>query len=90
VRSPEWAERVTLERVSDHFIFSVESTGALPARTLVQEAIKILVEKAQKVLEATETTTGSLSSLPVVSPARAAVYQEAVMRSAADDIGDLA
>jgi hypothetical protein len=27
--SPEWAERVTLERVSDHFIFSVESTGAL-------------------------------------------------------------
>jgi len=90
VRSPEWAERVALERVSDHFIFSVESTGALPARTLVQEAIKILAEKAQKVLDATETPTGSLSALPVVSPGRAAVFQEAVMRSAADDVGDLA
>jgi hypothetical protein len=68
----------------------VESTGALPARTLVQEAIKILIEKTQKVLDATESVTGKISSLPLVSPGRAAVFQEAVMRSAADDIGDLA
>ena len=65
----------------------MESTGALPARTLVQEAIKILIEKTQKVLE---SVTGKISSLPLVSPGRAAVFQEAVMRSAADDIGDLA
>jgi hypothetical protein len=43
------------------------------------------------VLEATESDNRKVCRrLPIVSPARAAVYQEAVMRSAADDIGDLA
>ena len=38
---------VKLEKIRDHFIFSVESTGALPPEVLVEEAIKILLAKCQ-------------------------------------------
>ena len=31
VRRPGWDEKVQLSRVKDHFIFSIESTGSLPA-----------------------------------------------------------
>jgi len=46
VREPEWAERVELTRVKDHFIFSVESTGAMDAERLVKDALGILKQKA--------------------------------------------
>jgi len=36
--------------VRDHFIFSVESTGALRAAELVSEAIACMVDKAELVL----------------------------------------
>merc|ERR1711962_405158 len=38
---------VRMERVRDHFIFSVELTGALPPEQLVEEAIKLLHAKCQ-------------------------------------------
>ncbi|XP_065662237.1 DNA-directed RNA polymerases I and III subunit RPAC1 isoform X2 [Hydra vulgaris] len=38
---------VKLEKVRDHFIYSVESTGALPPDLLVEEAIKILHAKCR-------------------------------------------
>ena len=50
-RYPELAERVTMEKIPDHFIFSVESTGALPPDVLVTEALKIIAGKAKDVRE---------------------------------------
>ncbi|KAJ1630389.1 putative DNA-directed RNA polymerase I/III subunit [Pavlovales sp. CCMP2436] len=46
VREPQWAERVNLQRVRDHFIFSVESTGAMPPERLVRDALQVLKQKA--------------------------------------------
>lgn len=46
VREPAWAERVSLQRVRDHFIFSVESTGAMPPDRLVRDALGVLKQKA--------------------------------------------
>jgi len=41
-----WSDRVKLRRVRDHFIFSVETTGAYTPTEVVREAIKVLKEKA--------------------------------------------
>ena len=38
-----------LARLKDHFIFSVESTGALPPETLFTEAVKVLMQKASDI-----------------------------------------
>lgn len=54
IREPEWNERVELSRKRDHFIFSVESTGALPGGTLVCEALSILSGKCRDVENALE------------------------------------
>lgn len=51
VRGPKWQDRVELSRKRDHFIFDVESTGALPAPTLVSEAMAVLMRKCDQVLE---------------------------------------
>ncbi|KAK2195218.1 bifunctional DNA-directed RNA polymerase [Babesia duncani] len=39
-------KRVLLKKINNHFIFSVESTGAIPSYTLFLKAIAILKEKA--------------------------------------------
>lgn len=49
IREPSWADRIAIERVTDHFIFSIESTGALPARQLFKEALTVLIAKAKKI-----------------------------------------
>lgn len=54
IREPEWNERVELTRKRDHFIFSVESTGALAGGTLVCEALSILSGKCRDVENALE------------------------------------
>jgi DNA-directed RNA polymerase I and III subunit RPAC1 len=53
IRLEGWNDgsRVKLLRKADHFIFSVESTGALPAQRIVKEAIKVLRDKAGKFTE---------------------------------------
>jgi DNA-directed RNA polymerase I and III subunit RPAC1 len=48
-RHPHLADGVRLQRVRDHFIFSVESTGALPAVELVKYAMEVLSEKVKYV-----------------------------------------
>mmetsp|Transcript_25184 Transcript_25184/g.57337 ORF Transcript_25184/g.57337 Transcript_25184/m.57337 type:complete len:358 (-) Transcript_25184:1010-2083(-) len=48
-RDPLWAERVQLGRVRDHFIFSVETTGALPPEDIFREAVKVLMQKASDI-----------------------------------------
>ncbi|KAL2621680.1 hypothetical protein R1flu_001885 [Riccia fluitans] len=50
VRGEEWEKRVSLRRLKEHFIFTIESTGALPPNVLFTEAIKILVDKCQRIL----------------------------------------
>ena len=59
IRSEGWADRVRLDRVKDHFIFSVESTGTLPAKTLVSESIKVLMGKAQNILQCLDSLAAS-------------------------------
>lgn len=54
IREPEWNEFVELTRKRDHFIYSVESTGALPGGTLVTEALSILSQKCKDVEKALE------------------------------------
>ncbi|KAI4307843.1 hypothetical protein L6164_030980 [Bauhinia variegata] len=46
----EWEDRVSLRRVKDHFIFTIESTGALPPEELFTEAVKILEDKCERVI----------------------------------------
>ncbi|KAI3414906.1 DNA-directed RNA polymerases I and III subunit RPAC1 [Psidium guajava] len=46
----EWEKRVSLRRVKDHFIFTIESTGALPPEVLFTEAVKILEDKCELVI----------------------------------------
>ncbi|XP_015900662.3 uncharacterized protein LOC107433811 [Ziziphus jujuba] len=46
----EWEDRVALRRVKDHFIFTLESTGALPPEVLFTEAVKILEDKCERVI----------------------------------------
>uniref|UniRef100_A0A0N5B736 DNA-directed RNA polymerases I and III subunit RPAC1 n=1 Tax=Strongyloides papillosus TaxID=174720 RepID=A0A0N5B736_STREA len=47
LRHDEFKDIVELGRIKNHFIFSVESTGALKAEELVVEACKIIQWKAQ-------------------------------------------
>ena len=49
IRPPGWEDKVKLARVKDHFIFSVESTGALPPEVLFQESVKVLMQKASDI-----------------------------------------
>ncbi len=51
LRHEDLKECVKLSRVRNHFIFKVESTGALPPNTLVTEAIKVLMSKARHFLQ---------------------------------------
>jgi len=48
---PEIAEAVQLRKRKDHFIFTIESTGVLPPEALLEQAIDILHDKAQRLLE---------------------------------------
>ena len=45
LRHKELKDLVELSRVRDHFIFTVESIGVLPAVEIVKESIKILIAK---------------------------------------------
>ncbi|KAI0242828.1 DNA-directed RNA polymerases I and III subunit RPAC1 [Lamellibrachia satsuma] len=54
LRHEDLKDCVKLTRVRDHFIFSVESTGALPPDVLVTEAIKVFKTKCRRVLQELE------------------------------------
>lgn len=45
-----WDERVALRKLKDHFIFTIESTGALPPDVLFREAVRTLANKCRDVL----------------------------------------
>ncbi|KGN56027.1 DNA-directed RNA polymerases I and III subunit RPAC1 [Cucumis sativus] len=50
IRGDAWEKRVALRRVKDHFIFKIESTGALPPEVLFTEAVKILEDKCERLI----------------------------------------
>ena len=50
LRHEDLKELVKLERIRDHFIFSVESTGVLTPDVLVCEAIQVLMKKCKTFL----------------------------------------
>jgi len=47
LRHNEFKDKVKLTRVRDHFIFNVESVGAIPPQRLLPDAIKVLIEKCK-------------------------------------------
>ncbi|KAF7145311.1 hypothetical protein RHSIM_Rhsim04G0011300 [Rhododendron simsii] len=50
IREEGWDKYVALHRVKDHFIFTIESTGALSPEVLFTEAVKILEDKCERVI----------------------------------------
>ncbi|XP_071962083.1 DNA-directed RNA polymerases I and III subunit RPAC1-like [Antedon mediterranea] len=58
-RHEDLKDLVKLTRIRDHFIFSVESTGALPPNVLVSEAIKVLMSKCKQFLSELDSVTTS-------------------------------
>lgn len=53
-RYPQLAEAVTMSRIRDHFIFNVESVGALRPDIIFIEAVKVLKKKCRKFLDEIE------------------------------------
>lgn len=51
LRHAEFKDKVALERIQDHFIFTIESIGQLPAQDLLVEACNVLIEKCEQVRE---------------------------------------
>mmetsp|Transcript_4323 Transcript_4323/g.13060 ORF Transcript_4323/g.13060 Transcript_4323/m.13060 type:complete len:378 (-) Transcript_4323:2265-3398(-) len=49
IREAGWERRVKLSRVRDHFVFSIESTGALRPEDLFVQALQVLVDKCARV-----------------------------------------
>lgn len=76
---------------------SIESTGALPARDIFREAVKLFADKAKSVLQAMGEggagagaeegagAAGAAPGLPVMSAAKAERAKEAVMRSSNEE-----
>ncbi len=53
---PSWTSRLALRRVRDHFIFSVETTGAYTPAQVVREAITVLKTKTRVVKQELKKT----------------------------------
>jgi len=51
LRHSDLKECVELTRVKDHFIFTVESVGALPPNVIFTEAVDILMQKCQTLIK---------------------------------------
>jgi len=51
LRHPDLKDCVKLTRVKDHFIFTVESVGALPPNVIFTEAVDILMQKCQTLIK---------------------------------------
>ncbi|CAJ2640102.1 DNA-directed RNA polymerases I, II, and III subunit RPABC1 [Trifolium pratense] len=50
IKKKEWEDLISLRRVKDHFIFTIESTGAISPDVLFTEAVKILEDKCERVI----------------------------------------
>jgi DNA-directed RNA polymerase I and III subunit RPAC1 len=61
IRAVGWEERINLRRVRDHYIFSVETTGAYSPEEVVMEAFDILQKKAKVLSKAARTAHQEIS-----------------------------
>eukprot|EP00802_Teleaulax_amphioxeia_P010845 Tamp_10875.p1 GENE.Tamp_10875~~Tamp_10875.p1 ORF type:complete len:433 (-),score=99.04 Tamp_10875:687-1796(-) len=61
IREPDMAKKLRLARKKDHFIFTVESTGILPAQELFKQSVQILRAKAKRMLDLLEQLEGELA-----------------------------
>jgi DNA-directed RNA polymerase I and III subunit RPAC1 len=50
MRNPVLKKAVKLTRRADHFIFSIEAVGMLPAATILAESLKVLKDKCQNTI----------------------------------------
>ncbi|XP_055376014.1 DNA-directed RNA polymerases I and III subunit RPAC1 [Condylostylus longicornis] len=50
-RYPQLADSVTMSRIRDHYIFNIESVGAMNPEVIFIEAVKILKKKCRKFIE---------------------------------------
>jgi len=51
LRYPELKDRIELNKIRNHFIFSIESVGALSPNELFVDAIKLLMSKCDRLLQ---------------------------------------
>ena len=51
LHDPEWAEFIQVNRIKNHFIFTIESTGAMRPDVLFEEAIHVLKKKCELTIE---------------------------------------
>ena len=58
LRHPELADKVKLLKIRDHFIFNIESTGALDPLDLMREAVKLLKYKCKVYRNELDVLTG--------------------------------
>lgn len=56
MRNAELNESVKITRLPNHFIFSVESVGMMPAAVILAESIKVLKEKCQNIVRLVDET----------------------------------
>lgn len=47
----QWQDVLQIRKKKDHFIFTIESTGVLPAEQLLVEALDILINKCEKLVQ---------------------------------------
>lgn len=50
IRLPDWENKVKLQKVKDHFIFTVESTGILKPEELFRMALQVFMDKCRNIL----------------------------------------
>ncbi|CAO3681626.1 unnamed protein product [Umbelopsis vinacea] len=58
LRHKEFEDKVRLMRVRDHFIFNIESSGAIPPQDLFVQAVGVLIEKIKAIKPALAQATG--------------------------------
>ena len=46
----KWDEKIQLQRIKDHFIFTIETAGQMPPARLFTDAVSMLHSKCEKVL----------------------------------------
>ena len=51
VRDPKWRGDVAIQRVKDHFIFTIETVGAIRPEVIFQKSLEVLKEKADFILQ---------------------------------------
>lgn len=49
---PNWSNKIQLRKRKDYFIYTVESVGQYRASEVFSEALKVLIEKCTKLMEA--------------------------------------